>query len=59
LQTVIERFVPVREVRDGRTAASGVSITFTIFAGLPAGWPFDAAFFRAVEESRKTGVRAP
>jgi hypothetical protein len=34
-------------------------MTFTIFAGLAAGWAFYAAFFRTVEESRKTGARAP
>jgi hypothetical protein len=34
-------------------------MTFTIFTGLAAGWAFYAAFFRAVEESRKNGGRAP
>jgi hypothetical protein len=34
-------------------------MTFTIFAGLAAGWTFYAAFFRAIEESRKTGGRGP
>jgi hypothetical protein len=33
-------------------------MTFTIFTGLAAGWAFYAAFFRAVEESRKNGGRA-
>ena len=34
-------------------------MTFTIFTGLAGGWTFYAAFFRAIEESRKAGVRAP
>lgn len=34
-------------------------MTFTIFVALAAGWSFFAAFFRAVEESRKSGVRYP
>ena len=32
-------------------------MTFTIFVALAGGWSFYAAFFRAVEESRKTGSR--
>ena len=32
-------------------------MTFTIFVGLACGWSFYAAFFRAVEESRKNGAR--
>jgi hypothetical protein len=34
-------------------------MTFTIFVALAGGWSFYAAFFRAVEESRKSGVRYP
>lgn len=34
-------------------------MTFTIFTGFAAGWTFYAAFFRAVEESRKAGLRVP
>lgn len=34
-------------------------MTFTLFVALGAGWSFYAAFFRAVEESRKSGVRYP
>jgi hypothetical protein len=34
-------------------------MTFTIFIGLSAGWTFYAAFFRAIEESRKSGTRSP
>jgi hypothetical protein len=34
-------------------------MTFTIFMALAGGWSFYAAFFRAVEESRKSGVRYP
>jgi len=32
-------------------------MTFTIFVAMAGGWSFYAAFFRAVEESRKSGVR--
>jgi hypothetical protein len=32
-------------------------MTFTIFVALAGGWSFYATFFRAVEESRKSGVR--
>jgi F0F1-type ATP synthase assembly protein I len=32
-------------------------MTFTIFVALAVGWSFYAAFFRAVEESRKTATR--
>jgi hypothetical protein len=32
-------------------------MTFTIFVALAGGWSFYATFFRAVEESRKTGSR--
>jgi len=32
-------------------------MTFTIFVALAGGWSFYAAFFRAVEESRKSGNR--
>jgi len=32
-------------------------MTFTIFVALAGGWSFYAAFFRAVEESRKTATR--
>jgi Protein of unknown function (DUF4013) len=32
-------------------------MTFTIFVALAGSWSFYAAFFRAVEESRKSGVR--
>ncbi len=34
-------------------------MTFTIFVALAGGWSFYAAFFRAVEESRKAGTRSP
>jgi hypothetical protein len=34
-------------------------MTFTIFVALAGGWSFYAAFFRAVEESRKTVNRYP
>jgi hypothetical protein len=34
-------------------------MTFTIFAGLSAGWSYYAAFFRAIEESRKFSGRSP
>ena len=34
-------------------------MTFTIFTGLAAGWTFYAAFFRAIEESRKAAMRTP
>lgn len=34
-------------------------MTFTLFMALAAGWSFYGAFFRAVEESRKSGVRFP
>jgi len=33
-------------------------MTFTVFVGLAAGWSFYASFFRAVEESRKSGTRS-
>lgn len=32
-------------------------MTFTVFVALACGWSFYAAFFRAVEESRKSGTR--
>jgi hypothetical protein len=34
-------------------------MTFTIFIGLSAGWTYYAAFFRSIEESRKSGARSP
>lgn len=34
-------------------------MTFAVFVGLAASWSFYAAFFRAVEESRKSSVRYP
>jgi len=34
-------------------------MTFTVFVALAGGWSFYAAFFRAVEESRKTASRYP
>jgi len=34
-------------------------MTFTVFVALAGGWSFYAAFFRAVEESRKTTSRYP
>ncbi len=34
-------------------------MTFTIFIGLAAGWTFFGSFFRAVEDSRKSGTRLP
>ena len=34
-------------------------MTFTVFLALASGWSFYAAFFRALEESRKSGVRYP
>jgi len=34
-------------------------MTFTVFVALAGGWSFYAAFFRAVEESRKTANRYP
>ena len=34
-------------------------MTFTIFVALAGGWSFFAAFFRAVEESRKSSNRSP
>jgi len=42
----------------GFLAVGSPLMTFTIFIGLAAGWTFYAAFFRAVEESRKNGGRA-
>ena len=34
-------------------------MTFTVFVALAGAWSFYSAFFRAVEESRKSGVRYP
>jgi hypothetical protein len=34
-------------------------MTFTVFVALAGGWSFYAAFFRAVEESRKSANRSP
>ena len=34
-------------------------MTFTVFVALAGGWSFYAAFFRAVEESRKSASRSP
>lgn len=43
----------------GVLAAGYPLMTFTVFVGLACAWSFYAAFFRAVEESRKTAARFP
>ena len=48
--------VPTFAVIGFATAAYPL-MTFTLFVALAVGWSFYAAFFRAVEETRKAGVR--
>lgn len=49
-------FVPTFAVI-GFMVAGYPLMTFSLFVGLAMGWTFYAAFFRAIEESRKTGQR--
>jgi len=43
----------------GFIAAVYPLMTFAIFVGLGVGWTFYAAFFRAIEETRKANLRTP